>query len=68
MFYFALGYNQSTNNVVIVSGEEQRDSATHMHVFILPQTSHPGCHITLSSRVSCATQYVPVGYHELSFS
>ena len=29
------------NNVVIVSGEQQRDSAIHMHVSILPQTPLP---------------------------
>lgn len=29
------------NNVVIVSGEEKVDSATSIHVFILPQTSFP---------------------------
>ena len=33
---------QPINNVVIVSGEEQRDSAIHIHVSIFPQTpSHP---------------------------
>ena len=31
-FYFVLGYNQLTNNVVIVSGEQQRDSAMHIHI------------------------------------
>ena len=30
-----------TNNVVIVSGEQQRDSATHIHASILPQTPLP---------------------------
>ena len=30
-----------TNNVVTVSGEQQRDSATHIHVSILPQTPLP---------------------------
>ena len=29
------------NNVVIVSGGQQRDSAIHIHVSILPQTSLP---------------------------
>ena len=29
------------NNVVIVSGGQQRDSATRMHVSILPQTLLP---------------------------
>ena len=44
-------------NAVIVSGEQWRDSATHIHVSILPQTPHlsPGCHITLN-RVLCAIQ------------
>ena len=27
---------QLINNVVMVSGEQQRDSATHTHVYILP--------------------------------
>ena len=41
------------NNVVIVSGGEQRDSAIPIHVSILPKLpSHPGWHITLS-RVPC---------------
>ena len=38
LFYFVLGYNQLTSNVVIVSGEQWRDSAEHIHVSILPQT------------------------------
>ena len=38
-FYFVLGYNQLTDNLVIVSGEQQRNSAKHIHVSILPQTS-----------------------------
>ena len=51
----------SIKNVVIVSGEQQRDSARHIHIFILPQTPlHPGCHITLS-KVLCAIQWVLVG-------
>ena len=29
------------NNVVIVSGRQQRDSAIHIHVSILPQTPFP---------------------------
>ena len=37
-FYFVLGYSQLTNNVVIISGEQQRDSAIHIHVSTLPQT------------------------------
>ena len=33
---------------MIVSGGQQRDSAVHIHVSILPQTpSHAGCHLTL---------------------
>ena len=54
--YFVLGYSQFTNNVVIISGEQQRDSAIHIHVSILFQTPLPSsCHITLS-RVPCAIQ------------
>ena len=29
------------NNVAVVSGGQQRDSATHMHVFILPHPPLP---------------------------
>ena len=59
-FYFVLGYSWLT--MLIVSGEQWRDSAIHTHVSIPPQiTSHPGCHITLS-RVPCAEQQVLVGY------
>ena len=63
-YYFLLFFNvlnktlfievKPINNVVIVSGGQQRDSAIHIHVSILPRLfSHPGCHITLS-RVPCA--------------
>ena len=37
-FYFVLGYSLLTNNVVIVSSEQLRDSAIRIHVPILPQT------------------------------
>ena len=40
-FYFILEYGRLTNNVVIVSGEQQRDSAIHIHVPVLPQTPLP---------------------------
>ena len=30
-FYFVLGYSLLTSNVVIVSGEQQRDPAKHIH-------------------------------------
>ena len=40
-FYFVLDYSQSIINVVIVSGEHLRDSASHIHVYILPQTPLP---------------------------
>ena len=36
-FLFCIGV-QLINNAVIVSGEQQRDSAIHIHVSILPQT------------------------------
>ena len=49
------------NNVVVVSGGQRRDSATHTHVSILPKLpSYPGWHLTLS-RVPCAIQYALVG-------
>ena len=51
MFYFALGYNQPTNNAVMVSGKQQRD---------LPLASR------LPHNTGLSTQYIPVGYHELS--
>ena len=36
---------QPTDNVGIISGAQQKDSAIHTHVSILPQTSlHTGCH------------------------
>ena len=41
--FFCIGVYQN-NYVVIVSGIQQRDSAIHIHIFILPQTP-------LSSRV-----------------
>ena len=44
------------NNVVIASGEQQRDSAIHyMYPFSPQPPSHPGCHATLS-RVPCVLQ------------
>ena len=40
---------QLMDNVVVVSGEQRRDSAIHIHVSFSPKVpSHPGCHITLS--------------------
>ena len=39
--YFVLGYSRLTNNIVIVSGEQQRDSAIHIHVFIRPPSPPP---------------------------
>ena len=50
------------NTVVIISGEQQRNSAICICVSFLPQTvSHPGCHIALS-RVPYAIQQVLFGY------
>ena len=37
-FSCVLEYGWLVNNVVIVSGEQWRDSAIHIHAFILPQT------------------------------
>ena len=48
---FSVGV-QPMNNVVIASGEQQRDSAIHMQVSILPQTHLPSrlpCNIEQSS-------------------
>ena len=46
---------QLINNVVIVSGGQQRGSTIHIHVSILSQNSlHTGCHILLN-RVPCYT-------------
>ena len=39
-FLFCIGV-QLINNVVVVSGEQQRDSAIHIHVPIFPQTPTP---------------------------
>ena len=50
-FYFILGYSQ-INNVIKVSGGQQRDSA--IHTWFSPNLpSHPGCHKALST-VPCA--------------
>ena len=35
--------------MVIISGEQQRDSAIHIHVSILPKTLHSAIHIHVSS-------------------
>ena len=54
-FLFCIGI-WTINNVVIVSGEQQRNSVILIHVSIFPRTpSHAGWHITLS-RVPCAIQ------------
>ena len=52
IFYFILGYSR-----LIVSGEQQRDSAVSIYTFpFSPRLpSHPGCLITLN-RVPCAIQ------------
>ena len=36
--HFVLRYSQLTNNVVTVSGEQQRDSAIHIHISIQDAT------------------------------
>ena len=40
-FYFVLEYSCLTNNVVIVSGEQRKDSVIHIPVSILSQTPLP---------------------------
>ena len=47
--YFVLKNSQLTNNIVIVSGKQQRDSAIQIHESISPKLpSHLGCKMTLS--------------------
>ena len=41
IFYLVLEHSQLMNNVLIVSGEQQRNSAIHTYVSILPQTPLP---------------------------
>ena len=45
---------QEPINNVVVSGEQRRDSAIHIHVSILPETLLPSCGYTTLSRVLCA--------------
>ena len=40
-FNFVLEYSQLTNSVVMVSGEQQKDSDTHIHVSIVPRSPLP---------------------------
>ena len=40
-FSFCWGYSQLTDNIMIVSGEQQRDSPIHIHVSILLPTPLP---------------------------
>ena len=54
-FYFVLEYSWITNNVVIVSDEQQGTQPyIHIYPFSVKLPSHPGCHTT-SSRVPWAT-------------
>ena len=55
-FLFLLGYSWLTNSVVIVSGEQQKDSATHIHVSILLQTLLPSKLPPSIAQSSCAIQ------------
>ena len=52
LFYIEV---QLTNNVVVVSGAQQSDSAIHIHVSILPQTPCPSrlSHNTEQSSLCC---------------
>ena len=52
LFSFCIGI-YPVNNVVIILGEQQRNSAMYMHPFSPKLPSHPDCHVTLS-RVPCA--------------
>ena len=61
-FLFCIGV-QLINHVGRVPGGQQRDSAIHVYVSILPKLpSHSGCHIRLS-RVPCAIQQTSLVTH-----
>jgi len=47
-----------TNNIVIVSGEQQRDLAIHIHVSILPQTRVPS---RLPSTIGSVVSFHSIG-------
>ena len=53
-YYFVLGYSRLTNNVIIVSGEQRRNSV--IYPFSPEFPSHTGCHVTLN-RVPRAARY-----------
>ena len=47
--FIVLGCSRLVNNVVIVLGEQQRNSVVHILHTVSPQApSHPDCRITLS--------------------
>ena len=46
------------NNVVMVSGEQQRDSAIHIHAPVLPQIPLPS---RLPHDIEAGSMYCPVG-------
>ena len=58
-FLFSLG-EELTYNVVLVSGVQQRDSVTHVHVSLLSQIPLPLGYCRMLSRVPCAMQLVLV--------
>ena len=51
-FLFYIG-SITDKNVAIVSGEQQRNSAIHIHGFILPQTSVPHESVSCSVVSDC---------------
>ena len=61
-FLFVCFGVQPINNVVIVSGEQRRDSAIHIRVSLLPQTPLP-CRLphNIEQSSMCYTVH-PVGY------
>ena len=63
MFFKLLYWGIFGYNVVIVSGEQGRDSAIHIHVSILPQTPLP-CRLPHNTEQSSV--YYMVGPHWLS--
>lgn len=54
-FYFLLAYSQPVEKMVIVSGEQHRDSAVHIHGSILSHATH---HLLMTE----VTQHVNTGF------
>ena len=65
-FYFVLEYSQLTNVIILlVSGEQRRDSAIYIHVFILLQTPFPS---RLPHNIEQHSKCYIVGLQHFSFN